>query len=75
MVPPVDVMVNTLVSSLHNIINVISSTSTHVNKNTPTKPIHPNSSTLNNLKVKGQAVQLRVSPLLRDNFRDLLQNE
>ena len=74
-VPPVDDMVNTLVTSLHNIINVISSTSTHVNKNTSTKPVHSTSSTLNTLKVKGQAVQLRISPLLRDNFRDLLQNE
>jgi len=72
-----DQITSTLVNSLHKIINIISTT-THpaqsVTKSSSTTTVQ-STTHLNNLKVKGKAMHLTISPLLRENFREQLQNE
>ena len=83
--PSLEQITNVLVNSLHKIVNIIStstcsvetaastSTTNSVHKS-PSPAVQPTAQ-LNTLKVKGKAMHLTISPLLRENFREQLQNE
>ena len=84
MIPSLEQITNILVNSLHQIINIISTSTCPVQTTTSTTNTtgYKSSATtvqpaaqLNTLKVKGKAMHLTISPLLRANFREQLQNE
>ena len=78
-IPSLEQITSILVNSLYKIINIIS-TSTCPVQTPPTSKrcsittVQPTPQ-LNTLKVKGKAMHLTISPLLRENFREQLQNE
>lgn len=80
--PSMQQITDTLVNSLHKIIDIISTStcqlpsaaSAAANSASPITPVQSNIH-LNTLKVKGKAMHLTISPLLKENFRDQLQNE
>ena len=82
MIPSLEQITNVIVNSLHKIINIISTSTCPVQTTTATTIGYKSSTTtvqpaahLDTLKVKGKAIHLTISPLLRANFREQLQNE
>ena len=76
-IPSLEQITNLLVNSLHKIIDIISTSTCPIqppNRKSSTTTLH-SSTQLNTLKVKGKTIHLTVSPLLRENFREQLQNE
>lgn len=76
-IPSMNQITSTLVNSLHTIINIISTTTHSAQSVTKLSSITTVQSKthLSNLKVKGKAMHLTISPLLRESFREQLQNE
>lgn len=77
MIPSLEQITGLLVNSLHKIIDIISTSSCPVestNYKSSTTTLH-STTQLNTLKVHGKAMHLTISPLLRENFREQLQNE
>ena len=84
MMPSLEQITSILVNSLHNIINIISTSTCSVEtavsttnsiRKSPSPAVVQPTAQLNTLKVKGKAMHLTISPLLRENFREQLQNE
>lgn len=74
--PSLEQIASVLVSSLHKIINIISTSTSPVQTTSKSSAatVQPTAQ-LNTLKVKGKAIHLTISPLLRANFKEQLQNE
>ena len=75
-IPSLEHITSVLVNSLHKIINIISTSTSPVQTTTKSSSttVQPTAQ-LNTLKVKGKALHLTISPLLRANFKEQLQNE
>ena len=80
MIPSLEQITSVLVNSLYKIINIISTstspaqTTTAISYKSSATTVQPTAQ-LNTLKVKGKAIHLTISPLLRANFKEQLQNE